>query len=195
MSPLQGVGPVISALPESPEITAIYSAFELGAVKPKVFPFASENRVLETLSKLPDPEAADPLLPEVVALVHETPNVDPAYGFSSFARGVACVALIVPSDAHEAISGMLLQVATRLSDSGDLPALALDFKDEIQAAELAIFRNGEPMTYHSQLAFMQGAFWLLGFIKHPRKRRGGGLSPVQWVARMQARWASLGVLP
>jgi hypothetical protein len=164
-------------------------------VKPRVFSAPPDCKVLDTVPVLPSPDDVEASLPEVISLVYETPNVDQGVGFGHFARGVACTALIVPREQHRGVHDALLEVATRLADSGELPALSLEFQDELREAELVIFRNGEPLSFHSQLAFMQGAFWLLGFIKDPRKRRKGGLSPVQWVARMQAYWASRGVLP
>lgn len=194
MSKYVSTGPTLSAMPDSPEITAVYEAFNLWPLRPKVYQYDKSVGVLPTVARFPNASEASPALPEVVQYTQEMPAVDAGIDFPSFMRGVACVALIVPPEHHGHIGQAVEALAVRLMNGGELPALSMQYQDELRASEQYIFGNGEPITYRRLLAFMQGAFWLLTFIQDPRRKRHG-VSPADYVAELVRYWAQRGVTP
>lgn len=194
MAKMVAAGPEITTPPEDAQISMVYESFNLHQLRPTVFPFDKGLQVLDTLTQLPKPEEASSTLPEVVGIIYETPITDPIVAFDSYVRGVACAALILPPEAHPFVKSAVLAVAERLQNAGDLPPIALEFQEELRTAERAIFRNGEPISFRSLLAFMQGSYWLLGFVKSPRKKRRG-VSPVDYVDGLIKHWAALCFVP
>lgn len=195
MTRLEGTGPALSVLQDTPEVTAIYDSFNLELLRPKVFPYSDEIKALQAADRIPNPAETSPTLPDVLGFMTEMPRVDEAFAFDAYIRGVACAALAVDPSHYAGVAAALLQVATRLADGAALPALPLEFQDEIRASELAVFRNGEPVSFMNLLAFMDGAYWLLGFVQQPRRRRKGGRSVLKYVSDLVEHWAALGYVP
>lgn len=178
------------------EIASKFFGFDLNQMRPKVIPYNAAYQVIPTLDKLPEPKDASPTLPEVVAFSYEIPGVEPTLSFMEFIRGVACATLMVPSQHHEAIKGILVTVAERVVNTGELPSLSDTYQVNLSQQVKIIFNNNEPSSWRGLLAFMQGAYWLLGFIKNPRDQRGkGGLSPETYVDLMVTHFAQLGYVP
>lgn len=185
-------GPVITTIPEAPEISAIYEQFELRRYQPSVYPFGKEIQVFDAKA-IPNPKEVSSTLPDIVGLL-AAPVSDPSGEFDSFVRGVACVALLIATEQHSVINVGIEHVGERLLNTGEMPPVSLEFQDEIKAVERAIFRNGEPLSFGRCLMFMQGAYWMLGFIKNPRKRIKGK-SPAEYAKELCEHWGSLGTIP
>lgn len=191
---IRGTGPIISALPETTEQTAVIEGLNLDRLRAKVFKYGDEVRVLETVRKFIPPTEASPTTPEVVQLLYDTPGVMPELSWEDFVRGVACVANIIKPEDQQAIKDGLQLVAERVVGGGDLPALDLAFASEILECQAIILANGEMTSYRRLMSFMQGSFWLLTYVAEPRKRRAGK-SPLEWTHEMVKAFAELAYVP
>lgn len=191
-----GSGPIISAVPESRAQEANYEALGLGRLRPRVYRYDDDIRVLHTpRGKLMDPADASPSNPEVISILYETPGVEPQVSFEDFVRGVATVANIVDPAEHQALKAMTLKVAELVISGAEFPALDMEFAKEIVDCQDRLFGNYEAMSWRPLLAFMNGAFWMLSFIEKPTQKRARGHSPLSWVHAVVSNYCALAYVP
>lgn len=189
-------GPTIRAQDFQPDLGAILESYNLTQLKPKVSHFSDEVRVMVTKNPIPDPKTINMNLPEILDFQWTIPGVEPTLAFTDFIAGVACVTMIVPEEYQPAIKQALTEGASRVLDTGALPTLDADFLRSIETGVSQIMANGEPISWRGFLAFLQGAYWLLGFIERPYdKRSKGGLSPLEFVELLISHNAPFGFIP
>lgn len=191
---MQAIGPVIP-VPEAPDyIRDQYSAMSLDRLYPKFVEFPKGAKTLPVTKKIPDPETVDASAPEVIGLIYETPGLEPEIAFPDFVRGAAVVAAIVPQEVMPGVKAALLEVAERIINGGELPAIDVQFASSVREIEQTILTNGETVSWRSLLAFMGGAFWMLSFVDSPKRRRGR-FSPLEFVDFRLTLSAQLGYTP
>lgn len=191
---MQAIGPVIP-VPEAPDyIKAAYDAMSLQRLYPTFMDFPRGAKNLRVTKKIPDPETVDASLPEIIGLMNETPGLEPEIAFQDFIRGAAVVAIMVPPEAMEGVKSALLAVAERIIQGGELPAIDVQFVNEVREIERTILSNGESVSWRALLAFMNGAFWMLSFVDGPKRKRGR-FSPLEFVDFRLTLSAQLGYTP
>lgn len=195
MGGLTGSGPIISALPETDDQKLTYEAYELGGLRPKVHKYGDEVRVLEAARRFPAPAEASPSAPEVVSFMFEIPGVVPEISWEDFVKGAACASAIVRPEFYPGIKEALGKVAERVIAGGQLPAIDVSFAPEMIECQTKIFQNGEASSWRPLLSFMQGAFWLLTFVKDPKRKKSAGISPLAWTEEMVGTFSQLAYVP
>jgi len=60
---MEAASPMISAVPEMESIEERLESFNLAALKPRVTSLPDTIKVIQTISPLPDPKDASPMLP------------------------------------------------------------------------------------------------------------------------------------
>lgn len=191
---MTGAGPVISALPETREMSTAFEMMELRRLKPQVFRYDGTQRVLDTIRRFPDPTQASPTAPEVIGMVYETPGVVPELAWEDFVKGAACVANIIAEPYREGVAAGVKQLGEHMIAGGDLPDLDVLFSLEILECLDRIFTNGEPASWRRLIAFLHGAFWVLTYVKDPKKKRSG-VSPLDWTTKVVGTFAELAYIP
>lgn len=191
---MTGVGPSIPAKEASPELKEAWNTLNMERLKPKFIQYESSLKVLDTLKKIPDPENVRPTDPESIDMLFEIPGVEPEIAFQDFVRGAAVVACILEENSGNFVRQALQMVAQRIVQGGELPAIEQDFYNELIDIQTITVNNGEPVSWRSILSYSLGAFWMLSYIKNPRKKRGQ-YSPLDFVDRVIVTAAQLGYVP
>lgn len=193
---IKASGPLISATPEI-DINALFDSYYLDALKPKVMPYPDRLGVIPTTDPLPNPHDASSTAPEVIEFSFVVPGVEPTLSFMDYIRGAACTSMMLPQEYHQAVIAALGEVANRVVNFGELPPLNEKFNMYIETNIRSIFTNNEPNSWQGLLAFMQGSYWLLGYIERPTEKRlkGNKLSPLDFVDSMITHFAQLGFVP
>lgn len=196
---LRAVAPAVMGMPVADRnIQMAVEAQDLQRMMP-TFYNAEEAGVVEVLDpREPVPEDVTGVsftLPEVVAVWFGSyTGAEQTIGFPDIVKGVGCAAYAVEMDQISKVQALVEELAKAVGEGSDPPSVDARFAAEVKECLDAIFANGEPVSYRSLLAFMIGAFWLLGFVRDPERRRGR-LSPVDFVKGMVVHYAQLAYLP
>lgn len=188
------LGPAISAFPEIDNYDEILSTYSLEPLKPRVTAYP-DRYLLRARDVFCEPKEVTPTDVDIISYLFDIPGVEPQLGFQDYIKGVACASFIAPVEAQEAIKAALMTVAMRVVDQGELPALSGEFTGYIQKSVHVIVNNNEPSGWRGLLAFMQGAYWLLGFIDQPFNPKGKRIAPVDFVDIMVTHYSQLGYVP
>lgn len=189
----ESTGPTIRAFPDI-DIDGALESYNLERLKPRVTEYGPELKKLITLKALPNPTEASSTLPEIISFAFEIPGVEPTLAFQDFIRGVACCSLALPLGLQDAIKALLNAVALRVVEVGQLPSLSTEFVANLNRCMQVILTNNEPSSWRGLLAFMLGAYYLLGFVEKPFEARGT-MSPAEYVETMVIHFAQLGYTP
>lgn len=191
----EAAGPTIPAFTDIDVVDRL-KQYELQHLQPRTVVMDESLKLLKTKDLLPNPKLVSPVDPEIVDYWYVIPGVEPSVGFEDFIRGVACTSLLAKPEYQQAIHAVLMTVAERVTQTGQLPAIDAAFAPHVERSMQIILSNEEPTGWRGLLAFMQGAYWILGFIENPFEARGkGGLSPIDFVDGMLAYFGPLGYAP
>ncbi len=188
------LGPPISAFPEIDNYDEVLANYSLEPLKPRVTAYP-DRYLLKANDIFPNPKEVSPTDVDIISYMFDIPGVEPQLGFGDYIKGVACASQIAPLAAQEALKAALMTVAVRVVDQGELPSLSGEFTGYIQKAVHVILNNNEPSGWRGLLAFMQGAYWLLGFIDQPFAQKGKRIAPVEFVDLMVTHYSQLGYVP
>lgn len=163
--------------------------------------FEDSVRVLAPATSLGAPKDASYSDPEVVNIWFESyGGVEPTIEFAAFVKGVATASFVVAQPDRERLIALVQGLTEHVMQSGDARPPAIDrlFEEPVMTCIEATFANNEPISWRALMAFLEGAFWALGFVRDPTVRIGkgkGALTPVAWVHRLCEHYAQLGHLP
>lgn len=134
-------------------------------------------------------------MPEVVELwFNAYVGAEPAVNFTDIVRGIGSAAFMLPPEELDKVKGLVEALAVQIQEGSDPPQISGSFAGEVKTCLDVIFGNNEPISYRSLLAFTIGAFWLLGFVDEPKRKRGR-LAPVDFVSELIQHYARLAYLP
>ncbi len=192
-------GPAVSGLPVADRnMQLAVDAHGLQRLVPSFFDPAEVEveEVLQPLDPMPrDVTAVSYTLPEVVGIwFNAYTGAEPAVNFPDVVKGISCTAFILSEDQRETAKELVELLAQQTSEGSDPPSIRADFADSVRTCLIEIFNNQEPVSYRGLLAFLIGAFWILGFVKDPMKKRGE-LSPLDFVREMVSHYGRLAYLP
>lgn len=199
---LTGYGPSVGAQIITPpeeveEKDNIYTEYNLERLAP-IFDLYDGDliHILKSADKneFPqDPSEMSASRPEVIDFMFEVPGVEPDLSFRDFIKGAAMASLLVDPAYREGVKAAATAVGERVINGGELPALSIDFYDEVMALEEKLFANGEPVSWMPLLSFMRGAFWVLGFMISP-KGKVGKYSPLSMLVAVCEDSINLGYI-
>lgn len=163
--------------------------------------FEESTRILDPATSLGSPKDASFSDPEVTNIWFESyGGVEPTIEFSAFVKGVATAAFVVAPEQRERLIALVQGLTEHVIQTGDAKPPAIDraFEEPTMTCIEAAFANNEPISWRQLMAFIEGAFWALGFVRATNVKIGKGktaLAPVAWVHRLCEHYAQLGHLP
>lgn len=163
--------------------------------------FEDSVRILDPATSLGVPKDASYSDPEVVNIWFESyGGVEPTMEFEAFVKGVATASFVVAQPQRERLIALVQSLTEHVIQTGDArpPAIDRQFEEPVMTCIEATFANNEATSWRRLLAFIEGAFWALGFVRDTSVRIGKGktaLTPTAWVHRLCEHYAQLGHLP
>jgi len=171
-------------------------AYDLQPFVPKFTKVGDQFRVLDAARTLPNVKDVSFSDPEVVSIYFNSyGGAEPALEFRSFTKGVAAGAFIIREDQRDRLPQAIETLAAAVMDGAQIPPINDEFQERIQHVVEAIFSNNEPVSWRPLLAFTNGVFWMLGFLKEPFVKTENQITPVTWCQALCERYAALGHLP